>query len=111
MGVLRDGGIQIVLDHQHDSGRLLALRRVVADGPGMHRIGRAVSVHVDAAVVLEFLGKFGGELGVQGRWEIPQSVLECKPFLGPGQDVFANRGVGNGRVEPWMFGKRRRNAF
>ena len=103
MGVLRDGGIQIVLDHQHDSGRLLALRRVVADGPGMHCVGRAVTVHVDAAVVLEFLGKFGGELRVQGRGEIPQSVLERKPFLSPRQNVFANRGVGNRRVEARMF--------
>ncbi len=56
--MLGHGGIQVVLDHQHDGGSLWALGRIVADGAGVHRVARHEAVHVDAAVVLQFLSEF-----------------------------------------------------
>ncbi len=64
MRVLRHGRVQVVLDHQHDGRRLLALCGVLADRPRVHRLARAEAVHVDAPVLLQLRREFRREHGV-----------------------------------------------
>ena len=54
---------------------------------------RTQTVHVNASIVLELLGKFRGEFSVLARWEITQRIPQRELLLFGGQDVFAHRSV------------------
>ena len=51
--------IEVVLNHQHDSRRLLRAMRIFIDGAGIHSVLRTVAIHIYASVLLEFFRKFG----------------------------------------------------
>ena len=50
VGMLCHGGVEVVLNHQHDGGSLTALGGILVDGAGIHLVGGAQTVHIDAAV-------------------------------------------------------------
>ena len=96
--MLRHPRIQVVLDHRHDGRGLAAPARIFIDRSGVHVVGRAEAVHVDASVVLEFLGELRRQFGVELGREISQRVLQRQHFLFGCEDVFALRGVVYGLV-------------
>ena len=71
MGVLRDIRVEVVLNHEHDSSRVLGGARVIADWPCLHRVARPESVHVYVAVGIQFLREILRKLFVPLRWEVP----------------------------------------
>ncbi len=79
--VLRHRRIQVVLDHQHDGGRLATLRRIGVDGAGVHLVVRTIPVHVDAAVVVQLFHEFGNQLRMQRRIEVAERIAKGKLFL------------------------------
>ena len=103
--MLRYAGVKVVLNHRHNSRSLLGTGGVLVDGTGVDVVGRAVAVHIDAAVVLQLLRELGRESGVQLGGEIAQGVLEGKHFLLVGEDVFALGGVVDTRVVRLGFGQ------
>ena len=92
-GMLGHRRVQVVLDHEHDGCGLLALGRVMADGPGKHRVGGLEAQHVNAAKLAEFFGEFGGQDAVPGSREIPERIPDGEFFLGGRQQVFAPGGA------------------
>ena len=92
-GVLRHRGIQIVLDHEHDGRRLRRLCGVGFNGPRVHGIRRAQTVHVNAAVALQLLRKFWGQFGMLIGGEVTQRIAHSQLFFFGRQDVLANRCV------------------
>ena len=88
--MLRDGRVQVVLDHQHDGRRLGRPCGVMVDGPGVHRVIRHEPIHVDAAKVLQLLGEFRSELRVLFGWEIAQGICQGQLLLLRGEDVLSN---------------------
>lgn len=91
--MLSHGRIQVVLNHQHDSCGLLAFARIFVNRTGIHLIGRAETVHVDAAVFFQFFGKFGGQHSVVLGRKIAQGVADGELLFFLGQDVLAFRGM------------------
>ena len=90
IGVLSHCGVQIVLDHQHDSCSLGTTRRVALDWPCVHGITRLQSVHVNPPKVFEFLSKLWSQHFVLIRWEITQRIAQRQFFLFSREDVFSN---------------------
>ena len=97
--VLGHGGIQVVLDHQHDGRRLPALRGVMVDGPRMHGVLRAQTMHVDASEVLQLLRELRRQRGVVLRVEVAQGIAQGQLLLLGRQDVLALGRVAHARVE------------
>ncbi len=87
--MLRHGGVEVVLYHQHDGGRLMALGGVLVDGAGVHLVRGAQTVHVDATVLLQLLGKLLGQHLVVLGGEVAQGVADGQLLLGGRQDVLA----------------------
>ena len=111
LGVLGHGRIQVVLDHEHDGGGLRGLRRVVVDGPRVHRVVRHEPVHVDAAVGAELFGKLRGQRGMVLLREVAQGIGQGKLLLLGREDVLADRGVRDLRVALTGCGQDGRQAF
>ena len=87
--MLGHGGVEVVLDHQHDGGSLTALGGVLIDGAGVHLVGGTQTVHVDTAVLLQFLGKLLGQHLMVLGGEITQGVADGQLLLGGRKDVLA----------------------
>ena len=79
--MLRHLGVEIVLNHQHYSSRLLRMVRILVDGSGVHLITRTVAIHVYATVVVKLVDKLGCQFRMQMLWEIAQSVAQSKLSL------------------------------
>ena len=107
--VLRYGGIQIVLNHQHDGCGLLGLRRVFMNGPGLHGIGRPKAVHVNAAIKLQFLGEFRSQHLMMAGLKVAERVAQGELFFVGTQNVRAFRGMRDGGVVARMNRKLRGN--
>ena len=102
--------VQVVLDHRHDGRRLPALGRVLVDGPGIHLIGRAETVHVDAAVLVQLLGELLRQHGVMLGREIAQRILQRQYLFLVGQDILPLGGVVDLRIIRFHLRKLCRNA-
>ena len=81
MGMLGHSRVEIVLNHHHYRGSLAAFCRILVDVARVHLIMRAQAVHVDAAIVGQFLGKFRGQFGVKFGRKITQGVAQGEFFL------------------------------
>ena len=73
--VLGYARVQVVLDHGHNGCCLSGFCWVFVNRTGVHLIVRPVAVHVDSAVVFQFLGEFRGQLRVLAGREVAQGVL------------------------------------
>ena len=58
MRVLRDGIIQIILNHQHDRCGLFAVGRVIVNGTGHNFMDWAKTVHINSSIGIEFVFEF-----------------------------------------------------
>ncbi len=87
--MLRNARVEVVLNHEHDGGRLTRACRIFVNRTGEHLIARTVAVHVDAAVGLQLLGKLRRQLRMQMLGEIAQCVAQGQPFLFCCEDIFA----------------------
>ena len=103
VGMLCHGRVEVVLDHQHDGRGLLAFGRIFLNRAGVHLVGRTETVHVDAAVFLQLLGKFGGQGGVELGGEVTQGVADGQLLLSLRQDVLALGRVVDIRVIRFHF--------
>ena len=108
--MLGDPRVQVVLDHRHDGGGLPGAGGIFVDRAGVHRVIRAETVHVDAAVVLEFPGEFRSEHGVMLGGEVAQGVLQREDFFFFGEDILAFRGMVDARVPRFRLGQDVGNA-
>ena len=79
--MLRHLGVEVVLNHQHYSSRLLRMVRILVDGSGVHLITRTVAVHVYATVVVKLVDKLGCQFRMHMLWKIAQSVAQSKLSL------------------------------
>ena len=109
--VLGHGGIQVVLDHQHDGCGLPALGGILVDGTGVHLVVGTVAVHVDTAVFVQFLHKFRCEGGVEGGIEVAECIAQGQLLLCGSQNILALRGVVDGGVVRFQCGQFGRNAL
>ncbi len=109
--MLSHGGVQVVLYHQHNGGSLAALGRILLNGPGIHLVGRAQTVHIDAAIFLKLLGKLRGQHCVVLGVEVAQRVADGQLLLGRRQDVLAFGSVVHRRIIRLRFGQRIGNAL
>ena len=89
VGMLCHSGVQVVLNHQHDGGSLTALGGILVDGAGIHLVSGTQTVHIDAAVFLQLLGKLGSQHGVVLRVKIAEGVADSQLLLGGRKDVLA----------------------
>lgn len=99
VGVLSNAGVEVIGDHQHNSGRLFGFVRVFADRSGFHFVLRAVSVHINSSVGEKFLEEFGGEGFMLMIWEVSECISQGQGFFLFGQDIFPDRCVVDFRVE------------
>ncbi len=104
--MLRHSGVEVVLNHQHDGGSLTALGGILVDGTGVHLVGRAQTVHIDAAVLLQFLGELLGQHLVVLGGEVAQGVADGQLLLGRRQDILALGSVVHCGVIRLGFGQR-----
>ncbi len=89
VGMLCHGAVEVVLNHHHDCGSLTRARRVVLDGTRIHLVDGTETVHVDAAIVAQLLGKLGSKHGVVTLGEIAQGVFQREAFLLGGENLLA----------------------
>ena len=68
--MLRHPFVQVVLNHGHDGRRLGSAGGVLLYRACVYFIGRPIPVHIDAAVVLQFLRKLRCQLRMQGLREV-----------------------------------------
>ena len=85
--MLGHAGVQVVLDHRHNGRGLPALGRILVDGPRIHRIGRPIAVHINAAIGLELFRELRRQLRVKRLGEVTQGVLERQYLFLRAQDV------------------------
>ena len=104
--MLSHGGVEVILDHQHDGGRLTALGRILLDGAGVHLVGGAQTVHIDAAVLLQLFGKLLGQHLVVLGGKIAQGVADGQLLLGRRQDILTLGSVVHRGVIGLGFGQR-----
>ncbi len=83
--VQRHVEVQVVVDHHLDGAAFDALALVLVNGLAVQLALRTETVAVDAAVLLELLGKLPGHLGVMVRMDIAQGVLDGQSLVGLGQ--------------------------
>ena len=106
LGVLRHSRIQVVLNHQHDGSRLLALGRVLLNGTSKNRVLWAQSVHVYAAIILELLCELRGQNRMCFYRKITQRVAQCQFLFCRRQNVFPD-----GCVAHLLRTRKRRRQF
>src|SRR5436853_6626435 len=90
MGMLSHGGIEIILDHEHDRCGMTRTMRIVCDRTRLHLITRTEPVHVNASVFLQLIEKLGCQYAVMLRIKISQRIVQrqllrsrCKGVLPP----------------------------
>ncbi len=105
VGMLGDGGVEIVLNHQHDGRGLTRAGRVEIYRPRVHGVGWAVAIHIYTAVVGELAGKLGCERRMEMGREIPQGIAQGEFLLLGREDVLAARGVVDRGVVARMVGQ------
>ncbi len=87
--MLCHSGVQVVLNHQHDGGSLAALGGILVNGAGIHLVGGAQTVHINASVFLQLLGKLRSQHSVVLGVKITEGVTYCQLLLCWGQDILA----------------------
>ena len=105
MGVLCHGRIQVVLNHQHDAGCLLAFCGVIPNGTGLHGVGGAEAMHVNATKCLELFRKFRRKGCMVLYGKIPQGIVQSKVLFLLGQDGLPDRRMRHLRVHGSFGGK------
>ena len=83
--------VQIVLDHHHDGGSLTALVGILVNGSCLHLIAGTEAVHINAAIVFEFLRKLGQQGLVELGGEVAQCIAQREFLLFGCEDVLAFR--------------------
>ena len=111
VGMLCHCRIQVVLNHQHDGGSLTALGGILVDGAGIHLVGRTQTVHIDAAVFLQLLGKLGSQHSMVLRVEIAEGVADSQLLFRGREDVLALGRMVHCRVIRLRFGQGIRNTL
>ena len=106
VGVLCHCGVQVVLNHQHDGGSLTTFGGIFLNGAGIHLVGGTQAVHINAAVLLQLLGKLLGQHLVILGGKIAQGVADGQFLLGRRQYVLTFWGVVDGGVVGLWFGQR-----
>ena len=101
--MLRHRRIEVVLNHQHDSRRLLRTGWVLINGACIHGVARPEAVHVNSAVFAQLLYKLGCQHRMMPGMKVPQCVAQGQLFFSFAEDVFSPRGVTN----RWVDGSRR----
>ena len=76
--MLCHSGVEVVLYHEHDGSCLLRLVGILIDGACIHLIAGTIAVHIDAAVVVQFFGKFRSQVLMQFLGEIPQGIAQSQ---------------------------------
>ncbi len=91
--MLRHRRIQVVLDHQHDGRSLGRAGGVVPNRPGVHRVGGAKAVHINASVAAEFVSEFRCQNLVVAGLKVAERVAQRQLFFIRAQNVLAHRGM------------------
>src|SRR5690606_8629467 len=95
MGVLGDSGIQIVLDHHHDRRGMPTSGGIFFYRSGVHRVCRAESIHINAAVGLKLVQELLGQVLVPFLRKVTQRIFHSEPFFWRAKYVFAFWSVAN----------------
>ena len=89
--VLCHCGVEVVLNHQHNSCCLAGTMGILVDRTSIHVVARAEAIHIDSAVVLQFFSKLRRKLCMKFCREIPQRIAKRQFFLIFGENLLAAR--------------------
>ncbi len=78
MRVLRYSVIQVILNHQHDRFCLQRLTGIVLNRSCFHLIIRTKTIHINPAILLQFLAKLRQKFSVKFWLEITQRISQCQ---------------------------------